>query len=380
MCQTITPFKVLQLSFKNDQDDFIKHSFIDIQKCLNKISVTWKAISFANEQKNFIFKETELKSIGEFLSLKMVQIRELSIEIIISCRKDLNENKRFMHHKHLISLEDEEILEYLKEQNVISLFRIKRKDSLGNKISTGSFIIQFNDTNIPAFLKVDWIQINVQRLEDRPMRCNHCFLIGHTIKKCRIINQTLCKACHYFVDVKYIDHHVCNQICKNCQLSHNSSSNLCPKYLEQKEVILLKEKYGISHQEAFLKVQLKENLENCDNKIEKICDKMDQMTKGLEDQLKETINSQQNEISELQATIQRMKQEHHSKVKEIITKHVQGIQQTRDKKENYLSMIDTVQKRNKYLDNTVEYLMGFVTSAEIISEYNKYKKKTKFDI
>lgn len=219
--QTYTSFKVLQLRFKNDQDDFIKHSFIDIHKCLNGISNTWKAISFANNQKNFIFKETESKAIEEFLSLKMVHVRDLSIEIDITCKKDLNENKRLIHPKNIISLEDEVILEHLKDQNVISLFRIRRKDREGNQISTGSFIIQFSDTNIPAFIKIDFIQIKIQRLEDRPMRCNHCFLIGHTIKKCRIINRTLCKTCHYYIDINYIDHHVCNQSCTFAQSTFN---------------------------------------------------------------------------------------------------------------------------------------------------------------
>lgn len=75
-----------------------------------------------------------------------------------------------------------------------------------------------------------------------------------------------------------------------------------------------------------------------------------------------------------------MKQDHHSKVKEMITKHVKEIQQNNNIEQNYISMIDAVQQRNRHLDVTVELLLDFVTSSKIISEYTKYKKKVNIDI
>lgn len=215
--QAIIPFRILQLKFKNDYDDFTIHSFLHIQTCLNRISTTWKAISFANEQKCFIFKEIESNAIDEFLSLKIIHIYNVSIEVDISCTNELNKNKRFIHHKNIISLEDDIIMEYLRSQNVISLFRIKRKDGFGNQTSTGSFIIQFGD-HIPSYVSIDFVQIKVQNLENRPMRCNHCFKLGHTVTRCRNGNQRLCNACHYPVDEISPENHVCIEVCKNCQL------------------------------------------------------------------------------------------------------------------------------------------------------------------
>lgn len=217
--QTIVSFKLLQLKFKNDHDDFTKHSFLHIQACLNRISTTWKAISFANEQKYFIFKEVESKAIDEFLVLKIIHIPNVSIEVDLSCTNELNKlnkNKRFIHHKNIIIVEDDIIMEYFRNQNVSSLFRIKRKDCFGNQISTGSLIIQFRDNHIPSYVSIEFVQIKVQNLESRPMRCNYCFKFGHTITRCRNVNQRLCNACHYPVDEKSSENHVCIEDCKNC--------------------------------------------------------------------------------------------------------------------------------------------------------------------
>lgn len=342
-----------------------------IFKNVYQISTTWKAISFASEQKYFIFKETEPKAVDDFLSLKCVQILNSNIEIDITCANELNENKRFIHHKNLISLTDELILEYVKTQNVISLFRIKRKDNLGNRVSTGSFIIQFKDKQIPSFINIEFIEIKVQNLENRPMRCIHCFLIGHTISKCRLISQRLCVTCHYPTDDLY--NHICVQDCKNCQLTHNSSSRQCPKYIEQQDVIHLKEKYGLSHQEASRKLKLNRDRMSHGIMNERKNDKID-------DELKTTINSQQNEVKELKSTIEIMKEEHRNKAKELITKHVKDVQKAVSREQNCVEMIKAVQARNSHLDIKIGYLLEFVNSTKIINEFAKFKKKINIEI
>lgn len=366
-----TQFTILQLNFQNDQDDFSKYSILEIKKYLNEISPSWQWISFANNHKSFIFKETESNAIDEFLRLKNIKIFNSVVEINIIAINEINKNRRFIHQKDLISIDDDLIMEYIQSQNVLSIFRIKRRDELGNHISTGSFIVQFNNTEIPEFINVDFIRIKIQLLENRPMKCNHCQMIGHTIKKCRILNQTLCKICHYPFD----ENHACNLQCKNCKQNHNSSSKFCPKYIQQKRIIHIKEKFGLSHREASKLPELTE----CG--FEKDKEQVHIISSKIDETLRSTIELQKGEIENLQSTIIKLKEDNHNKMKNLIMNHVKEAKKSIDEKQNYCSMIEAVQGRNAYLEVKVDNLKDFIDSATFIKkEYMKYKKKMKFEI
>lgn len=372
--KTNSVFELLQFKFICDEDNFMKHSIFEIKTILNKISMTWKWISFSNNQKSFVFKETDPEAIKKFLAFKNLHILNSSIQISISSVNEINKNKRFIHQKNLICLEDDLILEYLKNQNVSSIFRIQRRDEFGNNISTGSFIIQFIDENIPETLNVDFVEIKTFILENRPMRCTHCHLLGHTSKKCRSINQKLCKLCHYSYDGNPQSHE-CNQQCKNCHQFHNSSSKRCPKYIQQQQVIQYKEKYGVSHQEAFKRLELLKRTDDHEEIRIEEQDPLMTVNKESED-FKITLKLKQQEIDSLQSTIEQLKEDHLKKVKELITKNIKMAQQAIFEKENMKQLINQVQIRNQALDIELEHLTTFTNSKKIIKdEFKKFKRK-----
>lgn len=372
--KTNSVFELLQFKFICDEDNFMKHSIFEIKTILNKISMTWKWISFSNNQKSFVFKETDPEAIKKFLAFKNLHILNSSIQISISSVNEINKNKRFIHQKNLICLEDDLILEYLKNQNVSSIFRIQRRDEFGNNITTGSFIIQFIDENIPETLNVDFVEIKTFILENRPMRCTHCHLLGHTSKKCRSINQKLCKLCHYSYDGNPQSHE-CNQQCKNCHQFHNSSSKRCPKYIQQQQVIQYKEKYGVSHQEAFKRLELLKRTDDHEEIRIEEQDPLMTVNKESED-FKITLKLKQQEIDSLQSTIEQLKEDHLKKVKELITKNIKMAQQAIFEKENMKQLINQVQIRNQALDIELEHLTTFTNSKKIIKdEFKKFKRK-----
>lgn len=360
--KTNSVFELLQFKFICDEDNFMKHSIFEIKTILNKISMTWKWISFSNNQKSFVFKETDPEAIKKFLAFKNLHILNSSIQISISSVNEVNKNKRFIHQKNLICLEDDLILEYLKNQNVSSIFRIQRRDEFGNNISTGSFIIQFIDENIPETLNVDFVEIKTFILENRPMRCTHCQLLGHTSKKCRSLNQKLCKLCHYSYDGNPQSHE-CNQQCKNCHQFHNSSSKRCPKYIQQQQVIQYKEKYGVSHQEAFKRLELLKKTDDHEEIRIEEQDPLMTVNKESED-YKITLKLKQQEIDSLQSTIEQLKEDHLKKVKELITKNIKMAQQAIFEKENMKQLINQVQIRNQALDIELEHLTTFTNSKK----------------
>lgn len=372
-------FQLLQFKFQNEYDNFKKHSIFEIKKYLNRISTTWKWISFSNNQTSFVFKETDPEAISEFVILKNIQLFNVNIEISISSNNEQNQ-RRFIHEKKLISLENGIILDYLKTQNVTSIFRIEKRDETGNNVATGSFIIQFGDENIPEFLDIESIQIKTFMLENRPMRCIYCYKLGHTIKKCRILSLRLCKLCHYSYG-NNSQTHECNLNCKNCDQLHNSSSKLCPKYIEQQQVIYFKEKYGVSHQEAFNRIKFCKQFEN--EKINENCHELNtpKVNIELEKSEKSDINTEleikQNEtIKNLQSTIEQLKDDHLKKIKELITKNIKNIQQSNTEKENCSQMMAQVQIRNENLHEQLDFFKHFINSKRTIeNEFNKFKRK-----
>lgn len=369
-------FELLQFKFQSEYDNFKKHSIFEIKKCFNKISTTWNWISFSNNQMSFVFKETNSEAISEFVSLKNIQLLNYNIEIRISTIEQ--NHRRFIHEKKLISLENGIIMDYLKNQNVTSIFRIERKDETGNNVATGSFIIQFNDKNIPDFIDIESIQIKTFMLENRPMRCIHCYRLGHTVKKCRIWSQRLCKVCHYS-DGENPQTHECNPNCKNCDQLHNSSSKLCPKYIQQQQVIYFKEKYGVSHHEAFKRLEFFKQFEN--KKVSENSMQLDPVNTEAEKSKKDDINTELEIkhceiIDNLQSTIKQLKEDHLKQIRELITKHIKKVQQSNIEKENCSHMMEEVQTRNEYLHEELNFLKHFTNSRKIIKdEFIKFKRK-----
>lgn len=366
-----TQFNVLQFKFVNSQDDFSKHSIFEIRNRFNEISLTWQWISFANNNKSCIFKETNLESVNGFINLKNIQVSNTFIDVNIIVINDLNKNKRFIHQKKLICVNDDFIMNCLKSQNVSSIIRIKRRNTTGDLVSTGSFILQFNKSEIPELVTVDFIESKIQILENRPMRCHHCSKFGHTIMKCRDLHQNFCKSCHHPVNEDDQLNHTCSLQCTNCKLFHSSLSKLCPMYIHQTEVIKLKETYGLSHQEASRRVDEMNKKEPQD----KVCEGVNE-SNSCEEQLKETIKSQEIQIQNLESTITKIKEENHIRIKNLITKHVKDIQQSNVQKENCQHMRDMIQERNKYLDMKMEHLDEFISSDRTIrAAYIKFKSK-----
>lgn len=192
------------------------------------------------------------------------------------------------------------------------------------------------------------------------------------------IDQMLCKACHYPVTLHFT--HKCVLQCKNCQQFHNSSSKFCPKYILQIEIIKLKETYGLFHQEASRRIKLltqnkvHEVIEVCERENEEIDQIQSQISSA--EKLESTIKFQEIKIQNLESKIMKIQEETHIRIK-----HIEDIRKANSEEENFNTMIDTIQDRNKYLDMKVEYLETFINSKRTVkAEYNKFKCKMEYEI
>lgn len=244
-------FTVVQLKFVNEEDSFDTISLFDVKDFLNKISTSWKIIEFSNDSKFMTFTESDQQCINILINIKQMKIKEKIIHVEISKFKN-QQNKGIVYMKQIRLLSNEEILNRLKNQDVVDIIRIKKTNEDGLVYDTGSFIIIFNG-EVPEKVYLDeFLEIPVNKLKPKPMRCNHCQLIGHTIKRCLKIKQEMCRSCYQEM---VSDDHICVLKCKNCDMNHKSDDKNCPQYKNEIEILEIKGKFGFSYNQAKLKLK-----------------------------------------------------------------------------------------------------------------------------
>lgn len=124
-------------------------------------------------------------------------------------------------------------------------------------IESGSFALTFLDNKRPEMVKISFLNLQVYPLMEKPMQCNHCKLIGHTMKRCKALHEKYCDTCfHTTLDNQL---HQCIDICKNCRGSHLSNFKNCPTFLKEKRILQLKVSEQISYYEAKIRFSTKTN-------------------------------------------------------------------------------------------------------------------------
>lgn len=238
-----TTFIVYSATLVDSEETFSKYSPFQITKFLNTISTDWDWISYSNNGKAFTFKDYNEDNVAKYEKISAININNKSIAITIQINKKFNQVKGVIYSKMLISMKDEEILQSLKAFCAVEIYRFTR-----NERSTGSFAVTFNSKQLPENVKIAFLNLTVYVLFEKPMLCLHCYLLGHTRKRCLALNDSFCKeCCHKTTDQ---EEHTCVEACKNCRENHFTKSKSCPAYTKEKLIIQMKTTKGISYQEA----------------------------------------------------------------------------------------------------------------------------------
>lgn len=236
-------FTVYNMTLIDAEENFSEYSPFDISRFLNTISNEWDWISSSNNGKVFTFKDFNESNARKYEKITSLNIKNKSIAITIKINRIFNQVKGVIYSKSLISLKDEEILESLKPFGVNEVYRFNR-----NEKATGSFAITFNNKKLPDYVKVAFLNLNVYPLFEKPMQCMHCKLLGHTRKRCFVLNDVFCEGCFHKKITQEV--HICTEVCKNCRGNHFTNSKSCPAYTKEKLIIQFKHSKGISYNEA----------------------------------------------------------------------------------------------------------------------------------
>lgn len=186
-------------------------------------------IEVRNEDQSFIAQN--LKKIHTF-------------EVTCIPHKSLNTVKGVVTCSDLSNCSDEEILENLQSQGVISIYRLPQKKESSNPSST--FILTFKLHQLPNKIYAGWYSLRVRPYFPNPMRCFNCQKFGHTASKCS--HESTCPSCGHS---SHPDS-PCSKspICSNCSREHSPRYRGCPEFKQEFEIQKIRTLEKLSYFEA----------------------------------------------------------------------------------------------------------------------------------
>ena len=159
-----------------------------------------------------------------------------------------NQSRGVIYAKKLMGYEEIKLQEEFKEQGVINVKRIMKKEN-GVLCPQPLLILTFNLLKLPETISAGWLKFKIRPYIPSPRRCFHCQMYGHVNTSCRKkVNGEPQKCINCGEDF----HGECHETprCLNCGGNHAASDKKCPVYLFEKEVITLKTIERISFIEA----------------------------------------------------------------------------------------------------------------------------------
>ncbi|KAH8334982.1 hypothetical protein KR074_003960, partial [Drosophila pseudoananassae] len=170
--------------------------------------------------------------------------------------KTLNSTKGIIYSNDLRNIDENEILEELKPQNVIDVRKILKKDKNdSNKTTeTGLIILTFATITLPDKLWIGYEVVNVRPYIPPPMRCFNCLRFGHPSSHCK--SPKTCANCSK--EIHTTDNEPCTNTptCINCKYEddqmkhHNAMDKSCPAFIKQKELTAIKITQKVDHKTA----------------------------------------------------------------------------------------------------------------------------------
>ena len=193
-------------------------------------------------------------------SLKIINSGSEKINITCESHPTLNSSKGVIRSPELRGVPDDKIETDLKNQNVTSVQRLilnkKSTDSSNKPIPTSTFFLTFDDPIPPESIDIGYIRTPVQPYIPNPLRCYGCQRYGHAKKYCTSTSN--CSNCGL---PGHISDNCSNpKCCFNCKGDHDAFSKLCPNWIKEKEIVVIKTKNNISYPQAKLKYEQQNNV------------------------------------------------------------------------------------------------------------------------
>lgn len=179
--------------------------------------------------------------------LRSNEFANLGVKIKVSPHRTLNSIKGIIRCRDISDMAEEDIQNELGDQNVTHVKRIYMDK--GTK-ATNTYIVTFGTTELPASIKIGYLNVRVSPYIPNPLRCYKCQEYGHGASKCaRTERCSNCGGNH--------SNQGCTvePSCVHCHLKHPTTDRNCPRFLLEKEIQRIKYTEKISFPEARQKAQ-----------------------------------------------------------------------------------------------------------------------------
>lgn len=178
----------------------------------------------------------------------------IDIDIQVTEHSKLNNSQGIIYCRDLNGVDKEVIQDELKDQGVCDVY-IMNKMYNNIRRPNGLYILTFNSTSVPQYIKIGYSAIEVRTYVPNPLRCMNCQIFGHSKNNCTA-GKAFCGICS-----EELPHNGCEmKKCLNCKGEHESFSRKCPVYLEEAEIMRIKTLERISFSEARRRVKVKSNM------------------------------------------------------------------------------------------------------------------------
>ncbi|XP_053968596.1 uncharacterized protein LOC128870027 [Anastrepha ludens] len=236
--QNYPKFIIIKSSEENNK--ISKDSVFAKKKALDGISTEYSSVSILKDGSLLVL--TKSKKVAE----KFMKCKNLGglCPISVSLHESLNTCKGTIYDKNLAETDEKEIIEGLKSQGVVDIYKFTEKVN-GNPMPTGRMVLTFDLYKVLQDIDVAWYSLKVEEHFPTPMRCRNCQLLGHSTKECN--NNTTCEICNLPPHTPELCQ---RKMCANCFGPHPASARDCPKYLEQKQILKIKTQNKCNFYEA----------------------------------------------------------------------------------------------------------------------------------
>jgi hypothetical protein len=219
---------------KNDPDSekYISTKLIETEKVLFEAAGCRTTIKKVSED-TFNITVDNLKAKEKLLRTTHITLNSTKYKLKSVENIKFSQVRGTVRASSLLLETDEDLLAYLSDQKVVKIERMKKFEN-GILRDTGTFILTFDKTILPAKVIIAWETLQVRQYYDRPMQCKNCFGLGHTKKRCTKTSK--CSKCGN-------ENHLANNCdqqpkCINCQQPHIATSRDC--YHIQRETSIIK--------------------------------------------------------------------------------------------------------------------------------------------
>ena len=231
-------FRFLVVSANNHEA--IKHNIFAIQKLLK--CAVGDVVSAKKLANGTVLIEVASKH-QEKSALKMKMW--VDVPISVTPHRTLNFSRGVIRCREFRDCDDTEVLDALRSQGVTEVRHISSKRN-GVVSPTNTFIVTFNKSTLPKFVKAAYMKIPVEQYIPNPLRCFNCQKYGHGKSNCK--QKSTCSKCG---QEGHEDTGCHNPVhCANCSGAHAAYSKECPIWNKQRAITQIKFERNVSFHEA----------------------------------------------------------------------------------------------------------------------------------